>query len=316
MLTYIIRRTLMAIPLLFGITILSFAIIQIAPGDPTALMIDPMIREKDMEAYKELYGLNDPMHVQYIKWVGNMLQGNFGDSLIRQGVSVSELIMARLPNTLLLMLVSTILAILIAIPIGIISAMKQNSLTDYTFTFFSFLGIATPNFWIGLVLIMFLSVHLGWFPTGGVATLNEPFSIWDRIHHLILPALVLATADVAGLTRYIRSSMLDVLRQDFIRTARAKGFKQKKVVYKHGLRNGLIPVITIFGLMLPSFIGGSVVVEKIFGWPGIGLLFFDAAFQRDYPVIMAITVIASALVVIGNLLADILYAIFDPRIEY
>jgi peptide/nickel transport system permease protein len=316
MFTYIIRRTLMAIPLLFGITILSFAIIQIAPGDPTALMIDPMIREKDMVAYKELYGLNDPIHVQYMKWVGNMLQGNFGDSLIRQGVSVSELIMARLPNTLLLMLVSTILAILIAIPIGIISAMKQNSLTDYTFTFFSFLGIATPNFWIGLVLIMFLSVHLGWFPTGGVATLNEPFSIWDRIHHLILPALVLATADVAGLTRYIRSSMLDVLRQDFIRTARAKGFKQKKVVYKHGLRNGLIPVITIFGLMLPSFIGGSVVVEKIFGWPGIGLLFFDAAFQRDYPVIMAITVIASALVVIGNLLADILYAIFDPRIEY
>jgi peptide/nickel transport system permease protein len=316
MITYIVRRTLMAIPLLFGITILSFGIIQIAPGDPTALMIDPMIRDKDLEAYKELYGLNDPIYVQYLKWVGNMIQGNFGDSLIRQGVAVNELIMARLPNTLLLMLVSTILAILISIPIGIISATKQNSLTDYTFTFFSFLGIATPNFWIGLVLIMFLSVHLGWFPTGGVATLNEPFSIWDRIHHLILPSIVLATADVAGLTRYIRSSMLDVLRQDFIRTARAKGFKQKKVVYKHGLRNGLIPVITIFGLMLPSFIGGSVVVEKIFGWPGIGMLFFDAAFQRDYPVIMAITVIASALVVIGNLLADILYAIFDPRIEY
>jgi peptide/nickel transport system permease protein len=316
MITYIVRRTLMAIPLLFGITILSFGIIQIAPGDPTALMIDPMIRDKDLEAYKELYGLNDPIYVQYIKWVVNMIQGNFGDSLIRQGVAVNELIMARLPNTLLLMLVSTILAILISIPIGIISATKQNSLTDYTFTFFSFLGIATPNFWIGLVLIMFLSVHLGWFPTGGVATLNEPFSIWDRIHHLILPSIVLATADVAGLTRYIRSSMLDVLRQDFIRTARAKGFKQKKVVYKHALRNGLIPVITIFGLMLPSFIGGSVVVEKIFGWPGIGMLFFDAAFQRDYPVIMAITVIASALVVIGNLLADILYAIFDPRIEY
>ncbi|CAG9609554.1 ABC transporter permease [Pseudoneobacillus rhizosphaerae] len=316
MITYIVRRIMMAIPLLFGITILSFGIIQIAPGDPTALMIDPMIRDKDLVAYKELYGLNDPIYVQYLKWVGNMIQGNFGDSLIRQGVAVNELIMARLPNTLLLMLVSTILAIFISIPIGIISATKQNSLADYTFTFFSFLGIATPNFWIGLVLIMFLSVHLGWFPTGGVATLNEPFSIWDRIHHLILPSIVLATADVAGLTRYIRSSMLDVLKQDFIRTARAKGFKQKKVVYKHALRNGLIPVITIFGLMLPSFIGGSVVVEKIFGWPGIGMLFFDAAFQRDYPVIMAITVIASALVVIGNLLADILYAIFDPRIEY
>ncbi len=316
MTTYIIRRTLMAFPLLFLITIISFAMMQMAPGDPTALMMDPMIKQENLAAYKEAYGLNDNVIVQYVRWLGNMIQGNFGESLIRQGVPVSELILARLPNTLILMIVSSVIAFLISIPLGVISATKRNSLTDYSITFVSFLGVATPNFWIGLVLIMFLSVHMGWFPTGGVATLGEPFSIWDRIHHLILPAFVLATADMAGLTRYSRSSMLEVLRQDYIRTAKANGFRNKTVIFKHGLRNGLIPIITILGLMLPSFIGGSVIIESIFAWPGIGLLFVEAAFQRDYPVIMAVIVIAAALVVIGNLLADILYAIFDPRIEY
>ncbi|WP_257352018.1 ABC transporter permease [Pseudalkalibacillus decolorationis] len=316
MLSYIIRRSLMAIPLLFGITIISFGIIHLAPGDPTALLMDPNIKPEDKVAFMEKYGLNDPMHIQYLKWVGNMLQGDFGQSLIRTGTDVSYLIVERLPNTLFLMLVSTLLAVLISIPFGIISARKPYTLTDYSVTFTSFIGLATPNFWLGLVLIMFLSVQLGWFPTGGIATLNEPFSLWDRIHHLVLPAFVLATADMAGLTRYTRTSMLDVLKQDYIRTARAKGFKERRVVYKHGLRNGLIPVITIFGLMLPSFFAGTVIVEKIFNWPGIGLLFVDAAFQRDYPVIMAVTVIAAVLTVIGNLIADILYAVFDPRIEY
>lgn len=306
----------MAIPLLFIITVISFAMMQMAPGDPTALMMDPMIKQENLEAYKEAYGLNDNVVVQYVRWLGNMVQGNFGESLIRQGVPVSELILARLPNTLLLMLVSTIIAFLISIPLGVISATKRNSLTDYSITFVSFLGVATPNFWIGLILIMFLSVQLGWFPTGGVSTLGGDFSLLDRIHHLILPAFVLATADMAGLTRYSRSSMLEVLRQDYIRTAKANGFKNKTVIFKHGLRNGLIPIITILGLMLPSFIGGSVIIESIFAWPGIGLLFVEAAFQRDYPVIMAVVIIAATLVVIGNLLADILYAIFDPRIEY
>ncbi|NBJ69292.1 MULTISPECIES: ABC transporter permease [Clostridia] len=313
---YILRRALMTIPLLFGITVLAFGIMQLAPGDPSTMLIDPRIRAEDMQPYIEKYGLDEPVHVQYVKWLGAMIQGDFGTSLLRQGVSVSELIMARLPNTLLLMVVSTLIAVIISVPFGIISASKPYSLTDYSITFVSFLGLATPNFWIGLVLIMFLSVQLGWFPTGGVSTLGADFSVWDRLHHLVLPSIVLATADMAGLTRYTRSSMLEVLKQDYIRTARAKGFRQTKVVFKHGVRNGLIPIITIFGLMLPSFIGGSVIVESIFAWPGIGLLFMDAAFQRDYPVIMAITVIVATLVVIGNLIADILYAIFDPRIEY
>jgi peptide/nickel transport system permease protein len=316
MVTYIIRRTLMAIPLLLGITILSFAIVQAAPGGPTSLLMDPSMKPQDRVKFEEKYGLNDPVHVQYVKWLGNMVQGDFGNSLIKRGVPVSELIMNRLPNTLLLMISSTILAACIAIPFGIYSAMRPYSKVDYSVTVASFLGIAMPNFWFGLILIMFFAVHFGWFPTGGVATLNAPFSLWDRIHHLIMPAIVLATADMAALTRYTRSSMLDVLKQDYIRTAMSKGFKENKVVLKHGLRNGMIPIITLFGLMLPSFIGGAAITEKIFSWPGIGSLFIDSAFQRDYPVIMALTVISAVLVVIGNLIADILYAIFDPRIEY
>ncbi|KOP81733.1 ABC transporter permease [Cytobacillus solani] len=316
MASYIFRRTLMAIPLLLGITILSFAIIKAAPGGPVSMLMDPTMKPSDREKFEEKYGLNDPVHVQYFKWLGNMAKGDFGNSLIKRGVPVSELIMNRLPNTLLLMIVSTLLAALIAIPFGIYSAMRPYSKLDYTVTVGSFLGIATPNFWFGLMLIMLFSVNLGWFPTGGVSTLNAPFSIWDRIHHLILPAIVLATADMAALTRYTRSSMLDVLKQDYIRTALSKGFKEKKVVLKHGLRNGMIPIVTLFGLMLPSFIGGAAITEKIFAWPGIGSLFIDSAFQRDYPVIMALTVVSAIFVVIGNLLADILYAIFDPRIEY
>lgn len=306
----------MAIPLLLGITILSFVIIKAAPGGPVSMLMDPTLKPSDREKFEEKYGLNDPVHIQYFKWLGNMVKGDFGNSLIKRGVPVSELIMNRLPNTLLLMLVSTFLAAIIAIPFGIYSAMRPYSKLDYTVTVGSFLGVATPNFWFGLMLIMFFSVNLGWFPTGGVATLNAPFSIWDRIHHLILPAIVLALADMAALTRYTRSSMLDVLKQDYIRTAMSKGFKEKKVVLKHGLRNGMIPIVTLFGLMLPSFIGGAAITEKIFSWPGIGSLFIDSAFQRDYPVIMALTVVSAIFVVIGNLLADILYAIFDPRIEY
>lgn len=316
MVSYIFRRIVMAIPLLLGITILSFAIMKAAPGGPASMMMDPTMKPSDRAKFEEKYGLNDPVHVQYFKWLGNMAQGDFGNSLIKRGMPVSELILNRLPNTLLLMVISTVLAMVIAIPFGIYSAMRPYTKLDYTVTVTSFLGVATPNFWIGLMLIMIFSVNLGWFPTGGTHTLNAPFSLWDRIHHLILPAFVLATADMAALTRYTRSSMMEVLHQDYIRTARSKGFKEKKVVIKHGLRNGLIPIITIFGLMLPSFIGGAAITEKVFSWPGIGSLFIDSAFQRDYPVIMAMTVISAIFVVIGNLLADILYAIFDPRIEY
>lgn len=314
--SYIIRRTLIAIPILFGVSILTFSIMHIAPGSPTSMLLAPDIGPEVRAAFEERYGLNDPIPVQYVKWMSAMVQGDMGYSLIRVGTPVKDMIMSRLPNTLILMGASTILAIIIAIPLGILSARRPYTLTDYTVTFSSFVGVATPNFWVGLLFIMWFSVNLDWFPSGGIATLNEPFSIWDRLHHLFLPAIVLATADMAGLTRYTRSSMLEVIRQDYMRTARAKGFKENTVIYRHGLRNGLIPIITIFGLMLPSFFAGSVVVERIFAWPGIGDLLIASVFQRDYPVIMGITMISAVLVVFGNLLADIAYAIFDPRIEY
>lgn len=315
MTTYIIRRLVMMIPILIGISILSFAIMYAAPGKPTVLNLDPDISVEDRERQMERLGLNDPAHIQYLRWMGNVLQGDLGHSFTRKQ-PVTKLIMDRLPNTIILMVVSTFLAVIIAIPFGILSATRQYSKLDYSVTVASFLGLATPNFWLGLMLIMVFSVQLGWTPVGGVGTLGADFNLLDRIHHIILPAFVLATADMAGLTRYTRSSMLEVINQDYIRTARAKGFKERTVVYKHGLRNGLIPIITIFGLMLPTFIGGSVVVETLFSWPGIGKLFIDATFERDYPVIMAITMFAAVLTVLGNLIADILYAILDPRIEY
>lgn len=305
----------MMIPILIGISILSFAIMYAAPGKPTVLNLDPDISVEDRERQMERLGLNDPPHIQYINWMGNVLRGDLGHSFTRKQ-PVTKLIMDRLPNTIILMVVSTFLAVIISIPFGVLSATKQYTKLDYSVTFASFLGLATPNFWLGLMLIMLFSVQLGWTPVGGVGTLGADFNLLDRIHHIILPAFVLATADMAGLTRYTRSSMLEVINQDYIRTARAKGFRERTVVYKHGLRNGLIPIITIFGLMLPTFIGGSVVVETLFSWPGIGKLFIDATFERDYPVIMAITMFAAVLTVIGNLVADILYAIMDPRIEY
>lgn len=315
MTTYIIRRLIMMIPILFGISLISFAIMYAAPGKPAVMDLDPSISVEDREKQMEKLGLNDPPHIQYLNWMGNVLKGDFGTSFTKKQ-PVKDMILDRLPNTLILMVFSTILAVIIAIPFGVLSATKQYSKLDYGVTITSFLGLATPNFWLGLMLIMLFSVQLGWTPVGGVATLGAEFSLLDRLHHLILPAIVLATADMAGLTRYTRSSMLEVINQDYIRTARSKGFRESTVIYKHGLRNGLIPIITIFGLMLPTFIGGSVIVESLFSWPGIGKLFIDATFERDYPVIMAITMFGALLTVIGNLVADILYAVLDPRIEY
>ncbi|MDT8858803.1 ABC transporter permease [Alkalihalobacillus sp. MEB130] len=315
MISYIIKRVIMMIPILFGISVLSFAIMYAAPGKPAIMNLDPEISPEVREAQIERLGLNDPIPVQYVRWLGNVVQGDFGTSYSRK-IPVTDMILDRLPNTLLLMASSLFIAAIIAIPFGVISATRQYSLTDYGVTMGSFLGLATPNFWLGIMLIMLFSVQLGWTPVGGVATIGADFSIIDRLHHLILPAFVLATADMAGLTRYTRSSMLEVINQDYIRTARAKGFRERRVVYKHGLRNGLIPVITMFGLMLPTMIGGSAIVESVFNWPGIGKMFIDATFQRDYPVIMAITMFGAVLTVIGNLIADILYAILDPRIEY
>jgi peptide/nickel transport system permease protein len=315
MLSYLVRRLVMVIPILFGISLISFAIMYVAPGQPAVMNLDPTISVEARARQIEALGLNEPPHVQYVRWLGNVVRGEFGLSFSRR-VPVAEMIADRLPNTLLLMMASAVIAILIAIPLGVLSARKPYTPLDYSVTVGAFLGLATPNFWLGLMLIMVFSVQLGWTPVAGVATTGAEFSVLDRLQHLILPAIVLATADMAGLMRYTRSSMLEVLHQDYIRTARAKGLPERAVVYRHGLRNGLIPVITIIGLMLPTFVGGAVIVESLFSWPGIGKLFIDSVFERDYPVIMAITMLGAVLTVLGNLLADVLYAVLDPRIEY
>ena len=315
MLSYLVRRLSMMIPILLGISVISFAIMYVAPGQPAVMNLDPTMSVEARARQIEALGLNEPPHVQYVKWLRNVVTGELGTSFTRR-LPVSQMILERLPNTLLLMAASALLAILIAIPIGVLSARKPYTALDYSVTFGAFLGLATPNFWLGLMLIMVFSVQLGLTPVGGVATLGADFSLLDRLRHLILPAVVLATADMAALTRYTRSSMLEVLHQDYIRTARAKGLRERTVVYKHGLRNGLIPVVTIIGLMLPTFVGGAVIVESLFSWPGIGKLFIDAVFERDYPVIMGITMLGAVMTVAANLLADVLYAVLDPRIEY
>jgi peptide/nickel transport system permease protein len=312
---YLLRRILQAIPLLIGITMISFLIMNMAPGGPASMELDPKMTQEDRERAIQSLGLDDPLPVQYVRWLGKMVTGDWGTSFVRNADTM-DLIMTRLPLTLLLMGISFLLASIISIPFGVISATRKNTSVDYITTITAFLGLATPNFWMGLMLIMLFSVMLGWLPAGGVATLNAPFSITDRILHLIMPAFVLATADMAATTRFTRASMLEVIRQDYIRTAKAKGIRNMVVVYKHALRNALIPIVTIWGLSLPTFFGGALITEQVFGWPGIGKLFIDSVFMRDYPVIMAITTIAAVLVVIGNLLADICYSILDPRIDY
>ena len=315
MTVYLIRRLLMMVPILLGVSVLSFGIMYLSPGKPAVLNMDPNVSAEARARQIEALGLNDPVHVQYARWLARTLKGDFGVSYIRKR-PVGQMIWERLGNTMILMGVSLLLAAAVAIPVGILSAQKPYSPMDYTVTTGSFLGIATPDFWLALMLIMLFSVQLGWTPVGGMSTLGADFSLLDRLHHLILPSIVLATASMASLMRYTRASMLEVLHQDYIRTARAKGFRERTVVYKHGLRNGLIPVITIFGLLLPNLVGGSVVVEKIFSWPGLGMMFIDATFQRDYPVIMALVMIGAVVTIIGNLIADVLYAVVDPRIEY
>ncbi|RXT14013.1 ABC transporter permease [Ammoniphilus sp. CFH 90114] len=313
---YIIKRLLQAVPLLLGITLISFFLMYLAPGGPTDLLMDPKIKPEDRERMMAALGLDQPAWTQYMRWLGNFVQGDFGTSFIRK-VPVADLIFERLPQTLLLMGASFLFAAALSIPIGIWAARRKNTWIDYTTTFFAFLGLATPNFWLGILLIMSFSVYLNLLPAGGIHEfMDGGGGVWDTLRHLVLPALTLGTADMAGLTRYTRASMLDVLSQQYMTTARSKGLREWIVIYKHGLRNGLIPIVTVFGLSLPAFFGGAVIVEKIFSYPGIGLLFLDAVFQRDYPVIMAITTISAILVVLGNLLADILYSLLNPRINY
>ena len=312
---YIIGRVLGAIPLLLGISLLMFLLVNVAPGNPfQELLLNPGTRPEDVQALKEAYGLDKPLPVRYFVWLGNVVQGDFGNSL-KNYTSVRESVLSRLPNTLKLTVAAFILALIFSIPVGVYSAVRRNSVFDYVTTVASVAGVSIPVFWLGLMLILVFAVQLGWLPTGGVVPTRGEAGILVQLKHLILPAFVLAITEIAGWTRYIRGQMLEVIRQDYIRTAQAKGLRERLVIFRHALRNALLPLVTLFGLTIPAFFSGALVTETIFAWPGIGLLTFEAATQRDYPVIMGTVMFSAFLVILGNLLSDIGYSLLDPRIK-
>lgn len=317
---YIIRRILVFIPMLFALSIVIFAIAKAAPGDPfTGKILDPNIDPEVYETQREELGLNDPIHIQYINWVTRFVKGDFGESIAFKGRSVASLIVERLDNTIRLGVFSLLLTLIVSIPIGIYSARNPYSPLDYAATTFGFMGLAIPNFFFGLIAIYIFSVKLGWFPAQG--SIGSPGlegfdAFLSRLHHLVLPGITLGFAGTATYMRYMRSEMLEALKSDYVRTARAKGMPERTVVYKHTLRNALIPIITLLGFELGILLGGAIITESVFNYPGIGNLFISSAVNRDYPVVMAISLLLGLAILVGNLLADIFYSIVDPRIRY
>lgn len=316
---YIIKRILQSIPILIGITLLTFCIMQLAPGNPMQTMINPRISPEELARAERSLGLDKPIIIQFFNWFKEILKGNLGYT-VKTGQPVIGLIFERLPATLLLTATSFLLSFVAGVPLGVFSATHKYSKSDYGLTVFAFIGISIPAFFFGIALIYIFAVNLGWFPTSGLATINLEGSRYiifiDRLKHLILPAFVLALPNLATVMRFTRSSMIEVLTHDYIRTAKAKGLSQKAVRYKHALRNALIPVITIFGLSIPFLFGGAYITETIFNWPGMGSLGIAAITAREYPVIMGLNLFTSMLVLVGNLVADLLYAWADPRIRY
>jgi peptide/nickel transport system permease protein len=315
MIDYTIRRLLIALPVLLGVTFLNFFIIYLAPGDPVDLYANPDMNEADKLLRRDALGLNDPMILQYFKWLVRLGSGDLGTSF-SSFQPVSHMIVERLGATLLLMGAALLIAYLIAIPLGILSAVKQYSWLDYVASTGSFFGVSVPNFFLGLGLIYLFGVTLGVLPTGGMNTIGKEGELLDTLKHLILPALTLGTAISAGMMRYVRSSVLEVLGQDYLRTARAKGLPEWKVINKHTLKNALIPIITVVGMDIPMLIGGAVVTETVFQWSGMGQLTIQSILSRDYPALMGINLVAAISVLMSNLWADLMYSFVDPRIKY
>lgn len=322
MFVYIAKKMLHMVPLLLGITLISFMVIHLAPGDPTDLQteMNPEAGAELEERLRTEYGLDEPLLVQYGTWLKRVGQLDFGRSFSQDRRPVWDKIMERLPITLLINLLSMGLIILTAVPLGVISAVKRDSWFDRTTTLLVFIGFAAPSFWLALLLMDWLGVYLGLVPVSGIKSFgHEYLSTWEQLldigHHLILPVFISAIGGLAGFSRYMRSNMLDVIRQDYILTARAKGLPERVVIGKHALRNALLPLITILGLAVPGLIGGSVIFESIFAIPGMGKLFYDGVMMRDYPLIMGILVIGAVMTLVGNMLADVGYALADPRIR-
>ena len=324
---FLLRRLFQAVPLILGIATLVFFLLSLAPGDAVSFLVSPNITPEALEQIRRNMGLDQPVHIRYLRWMGSMLTGDFGISLSRNE-PVLDIILEILPNTLVLSLAAIVVAFAGGILIGVFQAVRQNRFADSALSVVGLFFYSMPSFWLALMLILVFSLGARnlwgwpiWFPASGMTSVEYPFmspgeQLRDRLAHLVLPALSLALVLAAGVARYMRASMLEVIRQDYVRTARSKGLSEFRVIARHALPNGLIPIVTLLGLYLPTFFSGAVLIETVFAWPGMGRLVVDAIFQRDYPVVMAGTFIFAVMVVAGNLIADMLYALVDPRIRY
>ena len=319
--TYITRRLLLMIPVLIGISMIIFLLINMAPGDPYSRLIEtnPEITAEDYQRMLDAIGYNDPIPLKYAKWVRQVLTGNLGYS-IADNQPIGQMLVRRMQNTLMLALPALIISTIISVPLGVFSAVKQYSILDTILTLFALLGISIPAFYLALLLIKILAFDLGFFPIQGMMTIDANYQglqfIMDRLYHAFLPLLVLSVLQIASRMRYTRASMLEIINQDYIRTARSKGLSERAVIYKHALRNALIPVVTVLSISLGSLLSGAVLTENVFMWPGMGRLVYTAITNRDYPVVMAGTMVLAVMMLAANLLADITYAFVDPRIRY
>ena len=315
---YTVRRILQVVPQLFILTVIVFGIIHLAPGDPSSMIGGDqvagfLLTTEQLQAMRQHYGLDRPVHEQYFTWLKRVVRFDFGRSFA-DGRPVTERILDRLPPTLLLTGTSMLIS-LMAIPLGVVAGYMRNTMFDHIITLQAFLGVALPSFWFAIIAIMIFGAWLGWLPVAGMTEPGEPTTVWSVARHLILPAAVLGFGGNAALTRYARSSIIEALLDDYIRTARAKGLRERTVLFRHAVRNAMLPVITILGLSLPALFTGAALVEQVFAWPGLGRAAVESTFTRDYPMVMALVMVVGTLTILGNLIADLLYGAIDPRIR-
>jgi peptide/nickel transport system permease protein len=315
---YVVGRIVQAIPTLLGITLVSFVVLRLAPGDPVSIMVagSQDLRPEDLAAMRAAYGLDQPLPLQYLSWLRRVLEGDFGQSFIYHR-PVLEMIGSALPNTLLLGGMALILALLVGVPLGVLAAHFRGSWIDQGIRIVGVAGHAIPDFWFGLLFILVVSVQLRWFPVGGMLTIGkDSLDVPDRAAHLVGPVLTLSLAGIANLSRYTRTETLEVLGNDYVRTARAKGMRESAVLFWHALRNALLPVVTALANSVAFVLSGAVVVEHVFAWPGMGRMAYDAARSKDYPIVMGVVVITSVLLLVSYILRDVAYGVVDPRIRF